>query len=81
MTLDLNCDNTSSVNVSRFYFVSSLPQTERFYSIDSVCLSREVSYRLTTEDTSFVSTGWLIDSVIDIQHHIDAYKFTCALIF
>lgn len=63
MTFDLNCDTTSSMNVSRFNLVSSLPQSERFYVIDSVCLSRNASYQLTIEDTSFAFTRWMIDSV------------------
>ena len=64
VTFDLNCDTTSSVNVSRFNFASRLPQSQ-FYSIDSVCLSSEASYQLTIEDTSFSQTGWLVDSVSD----------------
>lgn len=62
VTFDLNCDTTSSMNVSRFKFASQLPQS-RFYSIVSVCLSRDIPYQLTVEDTSFAQTGWLIDSV------------------
>lgn len=62
VTFDLNCDTTSSMNVSRFNFASQLPQS-RFYSIISVCLSRDIPYQLTVEDTSFAQTGWLIDSV------------------
>ena len=65
VTLDLNCDTTSSVNVSRFNFASRLPQS-RFYSIDSVCLNRDVPYQLIVEDTSFTQTGWLVDSVSNI---------------
>ena len=74
VTFDLNCDTTSSVNVSRFNFASQLPQS-RFYSIDSVCLSRDVPYQLTVEDTSFTQTGWLVDSVSNTRTPITLHAY------
>ena len=74
VTFDLNCDTTTSMNVSRFNFASQLPQS-RYYTIDSVCLNRDVPYQLTVEDTSFTQTGWLVDCVSNIP------KFKFCIIF
>ncbi len=63
VTLDLDCDETSTpTNVTRFQ-VAALQSNELFYRAFSVCLDSSVEYQLLLEYTTFFPVEWLFDSV------------------